>query len=550
MGNDEDEDDQRTMALNLADLGILLPRVQAPKATSTPPQPTAQPAPTRDVVEEPPLPPELMRSEEAPAQADPSFTDALPMPVMPAAHVEAREAEPAPPAFVPPPASQDVEPAYDAHADVGDDDAFDDRTQALPMDRFTAKRPGTSSSSSLPAVNPIAQPSLSSSRTPEVTGSLPSPRLIERPLPSLGESNAALGNAATTSTSTAPFVSAAPDAPSESSVDNSGDAFNPADFDLPPEVKAALEAHSKAQVQVEALVEQAVTASGVRRAASGLFPEMNFRDVTGVQPVQDASSSMRSRLGQSDKAHGFENDPASSFFPDELEEAEFFIEQELYDEAREILHVISEDVPDSPRVQWMLARIEARATGTAEPLPPWEQAILDGVQEEIADLPPTPPAPTPELTGQVSMDAVLSQFRKGVSETVADDDAATHYDLGIAYREMGLDDDAIAEFTLAARSPVREADARYLIGLTRVDLGEHEEALASFTAALNAPTITREQRAANEYQRGVALEHLTRATEALVAFKNAKQHGSTAADLDRRIQQLNAMGRGKNIDYV
>ena len=47
---------------------------------------------------------------------------------------------------------------------------------------------------------------------------------------------------------------------------------------------------------------------------------------------------------------------------------------------------------------------------------------------------------------------LLSQFKAKVSEHVPAEDAVAHYDLGLAFKEMGLIDEAIAEFQIALRA--------------------------------------------------------------------------------------------------
>ena len=56
----------------------------------------------------------------------------------------------------------------------------------------------------------------------------------------------------------------------------------------------------------------------------------------------------------------------------------------------------------------------------------------------------------------LDVEQVFAQFKKGVEEQVDEADSDTHFDLGIAYKEMGLLDDAISEFQVAMRNPVRE----------------------------------------------------------------------------------------------
>ena len=65
---------------------------------------------------------------------------------------------------------------------------------------------------------------------------------------------------------------------------------------------------------------------------------------------------------------------------------------------------------------------------------------------------------------QVSVESVFEQFKAGVAASIPESDAATHYDLGVAYKEMGLVTDAIAEFELAARDPGRECVCNSMMG--------------------------------------------------------------------------------------
>jgi tetratricopeptide (TPR) repeat protein len=47
---------------------------------------------------------------------------------------------------------------------------------------------------------------------------------------------------------------------------------------------------------------------------------------------------------------------------------------------------------------------------------------------------------------------LLNRFKEKVAEHLPAEDAAAHYDLGLAFKEMGLIDEAIAEFQVALRS--------------------------------------------------------------------------------------------------
>jgi len=243
-------------------------------------------------------------------------------------------------------------------------------------------------------------------------------------------------------------------------------------------------------------------------------------------------------------ARGFEDDPANTFFADELAEAEFFLQQDLLDEARDVLTPILDEVPESARVQHLLARVTARENGEPEPPAPWEARLLEDVAAQLTELAAlSPPRDVPSLSDQISVEEVLSQFKRGVAETVAEDDAATHYDLGIAYREMGLLDDAVGEFELAARAPQKAADALFVIGLVRAEQGRADDALDALERAVHAPLATPEQRAAAEYQRGVILDERGRGAEALAAFSRSRAHGGGADDVDDRSAALQGSSR-------
>ena len=91
--------------------------------------------------------------------------------------------------------------------------------------------------------------------------------------------------------------------------------------------------------------------------------------------------------------------------------------------------------------------------------------------------------------------SIFSDFKKGVSETLADGDYETRFDLGIAYREMELFEDAIDEFRICLDSPTRRFDSLYLMGLCARDLTRFGEAMNHLEQALSLPDIPAERMA-------------------------------------------------------
>src|SRR5690606_36671680 len=60
-------------------------------------------------------------------------------------------------------------------------------------------------------------------------------------------------------------------------------------------------------------------------------------------------------------------------------------------------------------------------------------------------------------------------------------DAGDRFDLGTAYREMGLFDKALAEYELASRDPLLQAKALVMMGVLRRQTGDDAAAVELFT---------------------------------------------------------------------
>ncbi len=76
--------------------------------------------------------------------------------------------------------------------------------------------------------------------------------------------------------------------------------------------------------------------------------------------------------------------------------------------------------------------------------------------------------------------ALVKEFQDGIDEAIASDDYNTHYDLGIAYREMGLLREAVDEFNQVLTSPDHRIKAREMLGRCYLGMGRHDEAEEHF----------------------------------------------------------------------
>src|SRR5690606_14891558 len=109
--------------------------------------------------------------------------------------------------------------------------------------------------------------------------------------------------------------------------------------------------------------------------------------------------------------------------------------------------------PDHPLLLDKLEEVnDAEAAGAAPSALPEDDesfALAEKLAAELSD------GPAEAGNDALDLDQVFAQFKRGVEAQIDDSDSETHYDLGIAYKEMGLVDDAIHEFTLARANPDR-----------------------------------------------------------------------------------------------
>src|SRR5205823_423742 len=83
---------------------------------------------------------------------------------------------------------------------------------------------------------------------------------------------------------------------------------------------------------------------------------------------------------------------------------------------------------------------------------------------------------------------MLGVFKAGLARNVDSADHASHYDLGVAFREMGLVDEAIAEFQRAARAPASALRSREALGQCFLDRGSPDLAIGVLERALDEAT--------------------------------------------------------------
>jgi tetratricopeptide (TPR) repeat protein len=145
---------------------------------------------------------------------------------------------------------------------------------------------------------------------------------------------------------------------------------------------------------------------------------------------------------------------------------------------------------------------------------------------------------------------VFEEFRHELGEMGGEDeDLETHYNLGIAFREMGLLEEAIGEFQKVAKANDRGKMFRYamqcstLLGLAFMEKGQPNIAAIWYERALTTPGIDSESKLALRYDLGVAQESAGDLEAALKSFSQVYAVNIDYRDVAERIASLQKPAR-------
>jgi tetratricopeptide (TPR) repeat protein len=169
--------------------------------------------------------------------------------------------------------------------------------------------------------------------------------------------------------------------------------------------------------------------------------------------------------------------------------------------------------------------------------PPKAVVIQDRSFELAQKLAEEVSQPSASGSGPVDMAEVLAQFKRGVAKQVDKGDAATHYDLGIAYMEMGLNVEAIDEFKLCLGDPERTCTAHTMIGLSFVAKGDMDLGVEHFRQALSSNPKPAEE-VSLWFEVGNAFELLGKNLDALIWYEKVEERDPHFRDVIQRIERL------------
>ena len=137
-----------------------------------------------------------------------------------------------------------------------------------------------------------------------------------------------------------------------------------------------------------------------------------------------------------------------------------------------------------------------------------------------------------------SLEEMLSDFKKGVEKQVGSEDYDTRYNLGIAYKEMGLIDEAIAEFQVAAKDPQRFVECCSMLGLSFIEKGLPKLAVKWYQRGLEQPGITEEEYQGLRFDLAQAYEITGEVDQALEAYQEVYGMNASYRNVAKKIKEL------------
>lgn len=179
------------------------------------------------------------------------------------------------------------------------------------------------------------------------------------------------------------------------------------------------------------------------------------------------------------------SEPDIEDYSEDIAEAEFYLRQGLTYDAMEIYKKLLEIFPDDDEIRQKLLSVEAGEEAALEEKvaetvvtekPAEKHVVQEGGPIEAHEI--------PEPTLDSNAIEIFEEFKKCIGKDLEAEDSETHYNLGLAYKEMGLIDDAIKEFQTSRNDPKRFIQSTNMLGICYMGKGLFPFAIDSFNSAL------------------------------------------------------------------
>jgi pilus assembly protein FimV len=350
-----------------------------------------------------------------------------------------------------------------------------------------------------------------------------------------------------------------------------------AEFQVSSQTPAAEEPDFTTDVAQELPVETEEPVRSASAPAENLWPapvEEPVEELPTLEEVVASESSEHqptSDVAEVPELAPVESSHATEKTPEAVEEPEFELDQdyELILDPEPLVPAHSQKPPDVP-IQVHPAEDEPEFATRNSAAPPAgsdfaSDRFLADLASEIEHLgmgeltpsysraeieAPAKAIDTSNLSDSGPLKEVFDDFRAELGEMGSDDeDLETHYNLGTAFREMGLLEEAISEFQKVAKANERGRPFRYamqcctLLGLAFMEKGQPAIAAIWYERALQTPGVEPESILALRYDLGIAQESAGEPEAALKSFSKVYAMNIDYRDVAERIAALQKPSR-------
>lgn len=236
----------------------------------------------------------------------------------------------------------------------------------------------------------------------------------------------------------------------------------------------------------------------------------------------------------------------------ELESVDFYIAQGYVDIAHDTLNLLEQQFGPHADIDSRRQKLN----GTPAVIMPTPVASDDSIAEagstQHATLNQDPDSDNAKLVPSSTIDSGLAEiFEEYRISTEAESDAVngdyeTHYNLGLAYKEMDLFEEALEEFQVAVKMVAAgDGTDRYLqccnlLGHCFMQKGVPQAAITWFNKGLSSPDASEDERQALRYELGMAFEQMGDLRNAINFFTEVYGIDVSYRGVRERLQSLQA----------
>ena len=224
-------------------------------------------------------------------------------------------------------------------------------------------------------------------------------------------------------------------------------------------------------------------------------------------------------------------------YSEEIAEAEFYIRQGLLQEALRIYQRLLNIFPGNKNLQMKISYLHS---GAPEAPSVDEEFIAETGERVLVEEPADMQVPREQQFESDVLD-IFEEFKKGLEKEIEAEDYETHYNLGIAYKEMGLIDDAIKEFQTSRNDTNYFVRSMSLLGICYMEKGLYPLAIDSFKNALNNIDTRDESYWGAKYDLATAYEKNSNLKEAYDLYSEIYGWNSTYRHVNEKLETLKAM---------